>query len=72
MNRPSIIARVVRAMLRRLRSIREDIAMGSPAPTQAVGKKRKAAEITINRLLMAEVFAATGKTFPAAERGYQP
>jgi hypothetical protein len=67
---PPIITRIVRSLLRRMRSIREAMATSHPAPTQAVAKKRKGAEVTSHRLLMAEVFAATGKTFPAVEKKF--
>lgn len=70
MNWPAIIARVVRAMLRRMRSFRLALAMTHPAPTQAVAKKRKGAAVTMHRMLIAEVADATGRVFPAVERRF--
>lgn len=58
---PPIIGRVVRALLRRMRSIRMEMATSHPAPTQAVSKKRKGAAVTIHRMLQAEVYDATGQ-----------
>jgi len=65
-----IISRVVRSLLRRMRSVREALATSHPASTQAVARKRRAAAITNHRLLMAEVFDATGRTFPAVEKKF--
>lgn len=67
---PPIISRVVRAMLRRMRSIRLTLAMTHPAPTQAVAKKRMGASVTMHRMLISEVADATGRAFPAVERRF--
>ena len=60
----SVVARVVRAMLRRLRAIRLALASAYPAPTQNVSRKRANAAVTTHRLLQAEVYAATGRLLP--------
>ena len=61
---PPIIRRIVRALLRRMRAIREAMSMSRPAPTQTVAHQRRANGVSIHKMLQAEVFDATGQCYP--------